>query len=94
MTHAVPSLLNLPYVPILFLSFNFGTQEALDHLATFPSSREMISQLGIEPPATPFGLRTSPLSFGSLGLSRTNFNLPYVLILMLFLFYTLLNTSA
>jgi hypothetical protein len=36
----------------------------------YPSSRETVSQQGIEPPATLFGLGTSPLS-GSVGSSRT-----------------------
>jgi hypothetical protein len=47
-----------------------GRQEALDHLASFPSSREMISQPGIGPPTTPFSFGTFPLSSGSLGSSR------------------------
>ena len=36
-------------------------------------ARETISQPGIELPTTPFSLDTSPLSFGSLGSSRTSF---------------------
>ena len=43
-----------------FLSF-FGTQDALDHMASFSSNKEMISRSGIEPPTTPFGLDASPL---------------------------------
>ena len=39
----------------------------LDYLVSFLSSREMISQSGIEPLVTPFSLGISPLSFGSLG---------------------------
>ena len=39
-------------------SSSFGTQEALDHLPSFPSSRETISRPGIEPPTTPCGLGT------------------------------------
>ena len=38
-----------------------GVQETLGDLAGFMSSRETISQLGVEPPST-FGLGTSPLS--------------------------------
>ena len=44
----------------------FGTHEALHHLASFPPSEEMISQLRIEPPTTLFGFGTSPLPSGSL----------------------------
>ena len=33
----------------------------LDHMPSFPSSRETISQSGIKLPTTPFGLGTSPL---------------------------------
>ena len=47
----------------------FGTHEALDHTTSFPSSRETIPWLGIEPPTTPFGL--GPLSSGSSGSSQT-----------------------
>lgn len=60
-----------PWTFSLFLC-PFGTEEALDHLASFLSSREMISRLGIEPPSTPFGLSTFPLSSGNLGSSWTN----------------------
>lgn len=49
----------------------FVTQEALDHLVGFPSSKETISQLGIEPSPTLYGLGTSPLSSGNLGSYRT-----------------------
>lgn len=55
----------------LFLFFCFGTHEKLDHLASLPSSREMISQPSIKPPTTPFGLSTFPLSSGSSGSSHT-----------------------
>ena len=66
----------------LFFSFfiyfqNLETQEVFDHLVSFPSSRGMISRLGIEPPTTLFGLGTSPLSFGSLGSSQT-FSHPFL----------------
>ena len=50
----------------LFLFFSFlGIQETLDDLASFPSSREMISQLGFEPPTSPFDSGISPLSTDS-----------------------------
>ena len=55
----------------LFLFFIFGTQDAFDHLTSFLSSREMISQPRIELPTTLFGLGTFPLSCSSLGSSRT-----------------------
>lgn len=50
----------------IFFSF-FGTHEALDHLASSPSSKETISWPGIELPITKFGLGTSSLSFNNLG---------------------------
>ncbi len=63
---------NISTLAFLFFSFLFfGTQEALDHLASFPSSRETVSQPWIEPQATPFSLGTIPLSSGSLGSCRT-----------------------
>jgi hypothetical protein len=37
----------------------------------FLLNREKVSQLGIEPPTTTFGLGISPLSFRSLGSSHT-----------------------
>ena len=54
----IDNILGTPFlidVYYLFLSFFFflGIHEALDHLASFPSSRETISQPGIEPPTTP-----------------------------------------
>jgi hypothetical protein len=54
-----------------FFFFVFGTHDALDHLASFLSRRETISQPGFEPPTTPFTLGTSPLSYGSLESSWT-----------------------
>lgn len=42
----------------------------LDHLTSFPSSKEMISQRNIEPSNTPFGLGTSSLSSDTLRTSR------------------------
>ena len=40
---------------IILLLFNFfGTQEALDHLASFPSGRETISQTGIKLPSNSY----------------------------------------
>ena len=60
---------NLPQLLLLF-----ETQETLDHMVGFPSRRETISRLGIEPPTTPFGLGTSPLSSGSLGSYRTKYS--------------------
>jgi hypothetical protein len=39
-----------------------GTREMFfNHLASFPSSREMLSRLGIEPPTSPLSLGTIPL---------------------------------
>ena len=43
----------------------------LEHMANILSSRETISQPGIEPPITPFGLGTPPLSSSNLGSSQT-----------------------
>jgi hypothetical protein len=51
--------------------FIFGTHDALDHLASFPSSGEMFSWSGTELPTTPFGLGTFPLSSSNLGSSWT-----------------------
>ena len=56
-----------------FSFFLLGTHEALDHLASVPSSGETISRRGIEPLTTPFNFGTSPLSPSSLGSSWTNY---------------------
>lgn len=56
---------------ILFLSILEHMRRQLDHLVSFPSSTETISQLGIKPPTTPFGLGTFPLSYSNLQSSRT-----------------------
>ena len=48
--------------------FYFETQEAFDHLASFPSSREMILWPGIKPPTT---WVTFPLTSDCLGSSWT-----------------------
>ena len=54
----------------------FGTQEALDHLGSFPSSRETFSQPVIELLITPFGLGTSTQSSGSFGVVSCLFQFP------------------
>ena len=54
-----------------FLLFFFETHKTLDQLTSFPSSRKTISRPGFEPPTSPFGLGTSPLSTGSLASSWT-----------------------
>ena len=51
--------------------FIFAIHEVLDHLASFSSSREIISWSRIESPTTPFGLGTFPLSSSSLRSSWT-----------------------
>lgn len=66
-----PKLTRVKLSFYLFL-FLFETHEALDHPASFPSSRETISQLGIEPPTNLFNLsQFYPLSGGSLQSSWT-----------------------
>jgi hypothetical protein len=52
------NIFTFPMDDAITFSFSFLKHR---HLATFPSSREMISWPGIEPLITPFGLGASPL---------------------------------
>ena len=73
---------------LLLLLLLFGTQKVLDHLVGFLSSRKTISRLGINPPITPFGLGTSPLSSSRLG-SRTEYSSLWIVFYGIFLTFSL-----
>ena len=55
----------------LFFSFLLEHKRCMTTWLVFPSDRERISQSGMEPLTTLFGLGTSPVLSGSLGSSQT-----------------------
>ena len=64
------------HIPFIYLFVR--THEALEHLASFTSSRKTISQLRIEPPNTPFNLGTYSPSSRILGSCQT-IHIPFIL---------------